>query len=66
MYFNVAYSVDTEKTIYSANIAIADSEEDVERFYSMENPGSEIIISVCNEYEIEAAKRKGMPIVKVK
>ncbi len=65
MYFNVAYSVDTEKTIYSANIAIAESAEDVERFYSMENPGSEKIISVCNEYEVEAARRKGMPIVKV-
>ncbi len=66
MYYNVAYSVDKEKTVYSANIAIAESAEDVERFYSMENPGSEIIISVCNEYEVEAARRKGMPIVKVK
>ncbi len=65
MYYNVAYSVDKERTIYSANIAIADSAEEVERFYRMENPDSKIITSVCYEYEVEAARRKGMPIVKI-
>ncbi len=65
MYFNVTYSVDPERAIYSANIAIVESAENVERFYSMENPDSTIIVSVCNEHEVEAARRKGMPIVKV-
>ncbi len=66
MYYCVSYLVDKEHTIYLGNIVESDTQEKVESYYKSEHPDSEIIVSEAFDWEVEAAKRKGMPIVIIK
>ncbi len=66
MYYCVSYSVDRECTIYSGNIAAANTKEAVINYYKSEYPDSKLIVSEAFDWEVEAAKGKGMPIVTIK
>ena len=62
-YFNVSFQwFDT--TTYCANIAHAENEKAVEKHY-LTKGHKDINVSKCNEYDIETARRKGMPIVEI-
>lgn len=58
-YYNVSYYCGND--IWSANIAHAESKNAVRAYYSKKS--DKIIISEAKDYEIETAKRKGMPIL---
>ncbi len=66
MYYCVSYSVDKARTVYSGNIAIADTSEAVVNYYKSKHPDSKIIVSEAFSWEVESAKGKGMPIINIK
>lgn len=54
------YDTDT----YCTNLCVAESEEEVREHY--ECKGCEVVsVKEAKDYEVESAKRKGMPIVKI-
>lgn len=61
-YYNVNYHVGN--SIWSANIVLAESKNAVRTYYAQKS--DKIIVSEVKDHEIEAAKRKGMPIVTVR
>lgn len=60
-YFNVCYQV--SETIYSANIAHAETAEDVAAYYAKKSDN--VQITEAHDYDVAAAQRKGMPVVEI-
>ncbi len=66
MYYCVSRLVDSGRTIYTDDIVSADNQESIENYYSSKYPNSEIMIFEAFDWEVEAAKEKGMAIVIIK
>lgn len=60
-YYNVSYYVGND--IWSSNIALAASEKMVREYYSKKS--DRVFVSKAEDWEVEAAKQKGMPILTV-
>ena len=60
-YYSVSYHVND--SIWSANIALAKSEEIVRAYYNKKS--DKVLVSEAEDWEVETAKRKGMPIVTI-
>ena len=60
MYFNVSFM--HSDGVFCNNIVIAENEEEVKEYYSKYAWHS---VSPANEYDIETAKMKGMPIIEI-
>lgn len=60
MYFNVSFM--QSESVFCNNIAHAENEEAVKKHYSKYAWCS---VSPASEYDIEAAKMKGMPMIEI-
>ena len=60
-YYNVSYYVGDD--IWSSNIALGKSEEMVREYYGKKS--DRVFVSKAEDWEVETAKRKGMPILTI-
>lgn len=60
-YYNVSYYVGDD--IWSSNITLAASEKMVHEYYSKKS--DRVLVSKAEDWEVETAKRKGMPILTI-
>lgn len=60
-YYNVSYYIGDD--IWSSNITLAASEKRVHEYYSKKS--DRVLVSKAEDWEVETAKRKGMPILTI-
>ena len=62
-YYHVTYAAGNG--IYCANIAVANSADAALQYYKQRHPGKKVMVSDCTPADMEACKRKGMPVVSI-